>query len=305
MVDATTITPADFTDPRLTFTATDTVAIDHYEVDVNGSGFTIALSGVDLSTIGTISAVTLNVVTVRVYDTAGNFTDTIMQFYPIVTITSSIVISNAAIPAATIGIVVTGPNDITAVTAEYNNVAVGITCPDLANPADDTIQCTLDNPLTVSGTLEVFGEDSNGPGSVSSQQYIIETTNPVITPSTPTVISQATITDSSFVITDAYGISIVTFTGVANTLACIPVVPTAAVSTTCTGSITASGTLSVDVTDTAGNTASVTEDYIVDNAAPTISALTPVAGLYNSAQAITFTVQDTNAGIVPGDVVIT
>lgn len=153
--------------------------------------------------------------------------------------------------------------------------------------------------------LEIFAEDINAPGAVSTQNYVYDTTPAVLTPTVPTIISQTTITDSSFVITDANGVSIVTFTGVGNTFTCVPAAPTGAASTTCTGSITASGTLTINITDNAGNTTSGTQAYIVDAVAPTISALSPVAGLFNASQTVTFTVQDTNAGIIPGDVVIT
>ena len=297
-VDPVTLTPTDFTDPTLAFLATDTVGVDHYQVQVNGGGYTTQTSPLAI----TASAVSINTVNVRAYDAAGNVTTQTVSFYPSVIITAPTTISNTGINDTTIRVV--GPNDITSVTATIDGVGVSLTCPDLA-AVDNDITCTVDGGVPTGGTLVVSAADTNGPGAASTQAYTYDTTAPAITPSTPTSISQTAIADSSFVVTDANGIFLVTFTGATNTISCAPVLPTLTNTTTCTGSVTASGVLTVNTTDTAGNTNSTTHTYYIDAVAPTISAFSPVAGIYNAAQAVTFTVSDTNSGIIPGNVSIT
>jgi hypothetical protein len=186
-----------------------------------------------------------------------------LQFYPSVIITAPTTIDNNTITDTSLQIV--GPYDITSVSATIDGIPVTLTCQDnQTNGAggpngtsdltdtDPDITCTVDGGIPNGGVLAVTATDSLGsPAVTTTQSYVNDIVNPVITPSTPTVISQNTITDSSFVITDANGISIVSFTGVANTLVCTPLVPTLTSSTTCTGSISASGTLTINVTDTA------------------------------------------------------
>lgn len=98
VIDATTVTPLDFTDPTLAWSATDGVAIDHYEVNVNGGGFTVQTSPYTILA----SIVSLNTVIVRAYDTAGNTTDTTISFYPIVVITAPTTVKNSNITNTTI-----------------------------------------------------------------------------------------------------------------------------------------------------------------------------------------------------------
>jgi hypothetical protein len=266
------VDPVIFTNPILLFTATDGVAIDHYEVELNGGGYTTQTSPMAL----TVNPLVANTVSVKAFDTAGNVTTQSIQFYPAVIITAPTTISNTTITDTTIRVV--GANDILTVTAPGYTV----NCPDLGS-VDSDIECTITGGISATGTLTIQAEDASGPGPVSTQDYIIDTTDPTLFVSSPTLAAQATITNSFFVIEDDYGISAVTFSGAANTFSCTPTLPTSATQVVCTGDVTASGTLTIDATDTAGNTDSESRDYIIDAIPPTIM-LSPAPGLYNSSQ---------------------
>lgn len=144
-VDPVTNTPMDFTDPELTWSATDTVAIDYYEVQVCNPICGIYTTQTTPYVI-LASDTALNTVNFRAYDTAGNMTLGTIQFYPAVIITAPTTISNAAINDTTIRVV--GPYDIIAVTATLDGLPVTLTCPDLAG-VDNDIDCTVDGGVPI------------------------------------------------------------------------------------------------------------------------------------------------------------
>jgi uncharacterized protein YjiK len=316
VIDPLTLTPLDLTDPTITFSATDGVAVDHYELNVNGGGFATQTSPYAMTGASTSS---LNTVILRAYDTAGNVREQTAKFYPIITISAPTVLSNTTITDTTINILIGAPGYLDSASASYNGGgSTALTCVPAIATNPTTTNCTLDDNITVTSSLTVDATgDPDGPGpggSISgaqaTQTYIIETVVPTITPTTPTIFDTATITDASFVVADANGIASVTFGGTStNSFTCTPTpaMGSNVSSTTCTGTVSATGTLTVNATDRAGNSAvQYSGNFYIDATDPTLGTPTPVAGTYNTDPiVVTFSVTDTNSGLVPGDIAIT
>jgi len=89
--------------PRISFSTTDDTAIDRYEVDIDGAGFSVQTSPYE----PTLAALPSHTVTVRAYDDAGNFTESIVAYPPSVVITAPTTILNVDITDTTF--VVDGP----------------------------------------------------------------------------------------------------------------------------------------------------------------------------------------------------
>lgn len=113
----------------------------------------------------------------------------------------------------------------------------------------------------------------------ASLDITIDTTLPNISITAPTKLDNASITDTSFTLTDTNGVdisSIVLGTGSlsASGLSCTPA-SGIATSVTCSVSIDTSGNFSVTASDVAGNTRTVYENnYIVDTLAPSTPTVT-------------------------------
>lgn len=267
-VDPISITPVDFSDPYISFTAYHGVAMDHFEVNPNAAGYTTQTSPYAMTGASSTST---NTVLVKAYDTAGNTTIQSVSFYPSVIISAPTTISNTTITNTTINIV--GPYNIDTAPSTYNGGGVTLTCAPGLGGVSSNINCTVDGDITVTGTLSISATDMYpNSGATSTQGYTIETVLPVITATTPTLISQSTITDASFTITDVSGFTSVTFTGGGNNFTCsdgsLVVFPTTSNSVTCTGDITTTGTLAIVATDRAGNVKNLNTDFYVDSTDP-------------------------------------
>lgn len=101
--------------PILTFSSTDNIAIDHYEIVYSADD-----TGAGAGTLTTLNPATspasltldpdelVHTVIVRVYDTAGNVTEKTVKFPPLVNFTTPTLISNTPITDSTVTI--TSPN---------------------------------------------------------------------------------------------------------------------------------------------------------------------------------------------------
>jgi hypothetical protein len=287
----------------------------------------------------TVDPFQINTIVITVTDAAGNSSTSTTSFYPVVTIESPVAISNTATSITfddtwgngTNTVRVLGPTGISSATATLTPASTGIAAPvaltcnptlpfELPTPANATVgaasvwitYCTIpDIPSVVDTyTLTILAEQGGVSGPITTAQFIVEDTLPVVTITAPTTRSTVTITDTTVVITDANGISGVDFststaTHTFSDTSCVDngtslavTFPTTAASVTCTGTITGDGDLIAVVTDRAGNTASDTESYIIDADAPNIAFTTPATPVGATAtRNVVLTVTDPLGGV--------
>ncbi|MBP6037825.1 MAG: hypothetical protein KA604_00610 [Candidatus Saccharimonas sp.] len=317
--------------PVLSFSATDNIAVSHYEViytaDNSGPGVDSSSTTINPAT----SPVTLSLdpdeavhtVTVRVYDTAGNFTDHVIKFPPIVNFNAPTTLSNTPITNSTVTITSPLDNDLTNITLSPGTTGATLgACTgdggDVSAPYASPVTCVI-NAVNATGTVTVNATDSvTGAVGQNSQSYIIDTTPPVITISAPTKLHNAAITDTTVNVSDDIAIlasDIILGAGTTATATNFYCTQVNATQVSCTVKLDTSGNLEVSAMDKAGNTAAKSElGYIIDTDAPvvvidtlsTITALNqsayPVSGACTTADGnVTVTINGTTLSVPCAD----
>ncbi len=278
--------------PTITFSATDDVAVDYFEITYNtdngagGVGAPTTDSPVTSPVVLTLDPdEALHTITLRVYDTAGNFTDISSTFPPIVNFTVPTPINNATITDATVTVTSPAGNDLDNIIVSSGSATIG-TCTgfggDTVSPYANPVTCTMN--VTATGAVTVDARDSaNLAVGDSTTSFIIETTNPVAAVTAPTKTSNGAITNTTIVVTDNTAInaadvsvSAVNTTGTFSVsgLACVQTNSTQVDCTLQIDGNEGTGDLRVSYTDVAGNATSTDEaGYTIDQTAPG----TPVA----------------------------
>ena len=150
----------------------------------------------------------LHTIKVRCYDTAGNYSDNIIKFPPIVTFTTPTQLSNIAIEDATVTITSPDDNDIDNITLSStisptptltNCIGDG---GDITSPYASPVLCEI-HGIVQSGTVQIEARDvvTNGVGQ-NSVSFVIDTIPPVITITAPTIVSNTGITTTTMQVTD-------------------------------------------------------------------------------------------------------
>ncbi len=279
--------------PILNFAATDNIAVGHYEViyiaDNGGAGVSSTTTTMNAAT----SPVTLTLdpdesahtITIRVYDTAGNYTDHTIKFPPIVNFTAPTTLSSTSITNSTVTITSPMGNDLTDISFSAGTTgatlgtctgAGGDTTAPYANPVTYVI-----NSITATGSVTIDATDSvTGAIGQNSQSYVIDTTAPSITITAPTKLGNAPIANTTITITDNIAILAsnvhvdASSTATTSGFSCSQ---TTATRVDCTVSIDSSGDLVVTATDKAGNVTSKTEaSYVIDTTKPVVTIDTPL-----------------------------
>ena len=285
--------------PIFTFTPADNIAVDRVDIIYNiddGLGGTVGgattlSSAVSPATITFDPDEPIHTATLRVYDTAGNSTDSVLLFPPTVVFTTPTLISNVAINDSTVTVTSPTGNDITniALTPGTTGASLG-TCTgfggDLTSPYAQPVSCIISG-VSTTGTLMVSAEDDgNGAVGQNNQAYTIDTVDPApATFTAPTKAAGAAITDTTFAVLDDTGINSgdVSFAAI-NTTGAFSIsnqncVQTNAARVDCTLQVDANdgtGDVQATATDVAGNTIMVTEaGYVVDLTAPGTPAAAP------------------------------
>ena len=282
--------------PQVSFTALDNVSVAYYEVEYNIDNGTTGVGALTTISPATSPVVltldpdeTLHTITVRVYDTAGNVSESIVKFPPIVDITAPTPINNVAITDATITVTSPDGNDLENIVISGIAGATLGTCTgagsDTVTPYASPVVCDITS-VPVTGTLTVTAQDvGTSAEGQNMQSFIIETAPPTITITAPTKLDNATITDTTVTITDDtainaadISISAVNTTGTfsVSMLACTQ---TTATQVDCTLQIDGNegtGDLRITATDVAGNIQNTDEaSYEIDLTPPSTPVSAP------------------------------
>ncbi|MFS8130366.1 MAG: hypothetical protein ACMG57_00140 [Candidatus Dojkabacteria bacterium] len=267
--------PTNNVTPTVTFSTTDGVGIDHYEVQVDGGSFTTQTSGYVLPTLTD----GVHTVVVRAFDTAGNFTDgsagvTIdttppAAFTPIISPAS---LTNNQTPTLTFS---------TTDTSGINHYEVQIDGGSYTTQTSPYVLPTLAEGVH---SINVAAFDNAGNSRIENVGVTIDLTGAVITFTVPTLVSNSPVTDTTFSVVDNFGINVADVNAIGGSINCTQ---TTAVRLDCTSIISASGNLTINATDVAGNASSNSSNgYTVDAVAPVVTITAPTK---NSAVTITDT----------------
>ena len=280
--------PHSVDNPQITFSATDNINIDHYEVTYIADNGGAGVSGTTTIINPATSPVNLNLdsdenlhtVMVVVYDVAGNSTTKSLKFPPTINFQSPYLSNNNPM---TTQVVITSPlgNNIDNITIS-NAGGTGATLGSCTGGQGGGVYsspttCDINN-ITSTGLIEITARDTgiNVTGK-NSQTYTIDTTDPVITITAPTKLKNSSITDTTIQVTDNNGITAsnvnidVSSSVTTSNFNCTQ---TTSTQVDCTISIdgpTDSNphNLIISVTDDAGNQLTQTEsNYIIDTTAP-------------------------------------
>lgn len=285
--------------PVLNFAGTDNIAVDHYEILYIADNGAAGVSGSTTTMNPATSPATLTLdpdevvhtITIRVYDTAGNYTEHVIKFPPIVNFTAPTTLSNVAINTSTVTVTSPMGNALTGITLNAGTTGASLgTCTgaggDTTDPYESPVTCVINN-VSSTGSVTVNATDSvTGAIGQNSQSYVIDITAPVIDITAPTKLNNASITDTTITITDDVALLAADVTVSGSTTATtsnFSCTQTNATRVDCTIHIDASGNLVIAVADKAGNTATKTEAaYVIDTTAPvvTIGSL-PVVNVSN------------------------
>ncbi|MCB9808981.1 hypothetical protein H6776_01135 [Candidatus Nomurabacteria bacterium] len=292
-IDVTTNDP---NNPIITFSSLDNVAVDYYEIDyVDSSGnpqtLSPATSPVTLSLDPNelMTAPFYHEITVRVFDTAGNSSESEVRFVPLITFSTPTPISNTTITDATFTVTTPSGNNISAINVFDGGTGATLgTCTDTNSnttaPYVQPVTCTI-GALTTTGTITVTATDAgNGAIGKNNQSFIIETILPTITVTAPTKADNAAITNTTITVQDDTAINAGDVSVVAtNTVGSFSISNVSCTQTNtsrvdCTLQIddhTGTGDIQINVTDVAGNTNTATETGYEIDVTPPATPATP------------------------------
>lgn len=287
-VDTTTV-PFTVNEPQLTFSATDNVGIDHYEVeyilDNNAAGVggatTIINPAASPISLDLDPDEPLHTIIVRAIDTVGNIQTTVLKFPPTVVFGTPTLFSTAP-SSSTVTITSPVGNDIddivinSGITGAVLGGCVGAGA-DTTLPYASPVVCDIDNIIDT-GSVEITARDSVLLAiGQNVQTYTIDTVSPTVTITPGVKVSQAAITDTVITVTDDNGIDAgAVVLGAGTTAATSGFVCTQVnvSQVSCTISIDGAvnaGAVDIEIlaTDLAGNVTIVSETgYSVDTIAP-------------------------------------
>ena len=180
--------------PIVTFTADDNVGVARFDVIYTpynggaGVGVPVMITGSasPLSLILDLDEVTLtnvHTITIRAFDTAGNMSEDIIKFPPIVNFTAPTVVSNATINNATVAISSPAGNNIDNITIGGPTGATLGACTGsnggTSAPFVQPVTCQINN-IASSGTVQIRAQDAvNGATGQNSQSFVVDTTGNV------------------------------------------------------------------------------------------------------------------------------
>ncbi len=277
--------------PTVTFITNDNVAVSRTDITYNtnnggaGAGAPATITNATSPTALVLDPDELiHEITVRTYDTAGNFFDNIVRFPPVINFTAPTRVKNSPIHDATVTVFTPSGNDISVL-----NLTAGSTGATLAHcvgaggdttlPYAQPVTCEIQN-ITATGTVRIDATDA-GNGATGNNQllFTIETTPPTVSIASPTKRSNNPITNTVVTATDNYGVAAgdVALTAINQTGGFdISAVNCAQISFTevrCTLTVNGdegTGDIRVNVADLAGNTrTSTATGYVIDTTQPT------------------------------------
>ncbi|MDD2986129.1 hypothetical protein [Flavobacterium sp.] len=208
-------TPYSINSPLVEFNSTDNIAIDYcllnYFEDDNVVGTTSgALTSINPAVSPLIVALDpdqiLHTITVRCFDTAGNFAQNSITFPPIVAFNAPTQISNTPITDATVTITSPNGNDIDSIVLTSNSSGAFLGA---CNPITGVfgqylspVTCSLEG-ITQSMTIQIDARDvlTNAVGQ-NSMSFIIDTVSPSISITAPTLVSHTGISNTTIRVTD-------------------------------------------------------------------------------------------------------
>jgi len=287
--------------PTLTFSATDNIGIDHYEIDyiaVGGSAIITLNPATSPATLTLDLKNSPHTVTVRAVDAAGNTSESVVQFPLTVNFTAPTTLSNADITDSTVTITSPDGSNLATITISASSgSAPALTCPGTA-PYTSPLTCTI-GAITQIQLLIVTAVDVDGASGEKWQSYYIETVIPVIAVTAPTKSDNGDITDTTVEITDNYKVDAadvtITATNITDTFSITAVncVQTHTTQVDCTLTLTGEGTgdLHIAVSDAAGNSATGDENaYLIDKTTPlNPTVTTPINGQIVGPNTLIFT----------------
>ena len=188
-VDPISSTPSDFSDPVITFSATDNLSGTlTYAVSVNGGSFSTTTSPYSASGIDPDVS---NSVTVMACDEAGNCSTYTVYFYPAVMIDAPTIESRTDILDTEVTIIepTSSSYDLASVVATLDGNPVTIVCSPVVGTGVKTTTCSISGGIEApsdhsnDGThiLVVSATNSNSVLGRSSQSFLIDTIAPTIT----------------------------------------------------------------------------------------------------------------------------
>ncbi len=300
-ISVNTDAPFSVDGPRVTFSALDNVSVAKFTITYNSDD---GLGG-SIGTWVTIDPATspltlaldpdeiLHTVTVTVFDTAGNFTSSTIQFPPSVTFNAPTTLSGWIISDSTVTINNPSGNDVSNITLLANTTNATLwTCTgsgsDSTAPYATPVTCIINN-ITGSGTITVSGDDSVlGATGMNSQSYIIDNEPAVITITAPTKLSWTGIINTTIEVIDNNGIlasNVVIGWSTTASTSNYSCTQTNSSTVDCTIQIDDSWNLQITATDNAGNSSSTSENnYIIDT--------TPAVITLNGSWTITLEIGD-------------
>lgn len=269
------VSPTINTQPTVTFSTTDDVGIDHYEVKIDLGSFSTRTSPYQTPVL----AQGAHTITVRAIDLAGNTRDGSVNitvdlgspdpFTPTLNVSSPT--SNTQ-PTVTFSTNDSGSIDHYEVQVDSGSFTTQTSPYQLPAQADGshviTVRAFDDEGNTTDGTVSVT----------------IDTTGPVISTSAPKKLSNVDITNTTATITDESGVVVADVSSVGAVKNCSQYNAT---TVTCSFTISSSGDVTINADDALNNTSSTTiTGYVIETTAPQI---TITAGIKTSAAAITDT----------------
>ena len=290
--------------PVLTFSGSDNVAVDHYEIQYDGAG---PFSTVTSPLTTTFNTTDVHSATLKAIDTAGNEITKTIHWPPQIVINAPTVLSNG--PITDTSFTITSPSGaditITAIaggTGFTNCTGAG---GDTTSPYASPVTCD-GGTISNTGDLEITASDGVGTGN-ALQHYVVDNSDPSITITPNTTVDNQSITDTKIIVTDDNGINAndvgvdTTNTTVSySNFSCTQITNTkVSCSISIDGQTEPTQNLVVVASDQAGNNATASQNgYRVDTIAPAPPTINqPTDGLVttNKTPAVTGTAEANSA----------
>ena len=310
-INVNTQSPYSLHAPQITFASTDNIALSYCEVEYLWDDWNIGtMSGSIIIEMPSISPLVINLdpdeilhtVTVRCYDTAGNVSQNIVRFPPLVNFTTPTQISNISIEDATVTL--TSPQD-----NDLDNIQITSTI----TPAPTVTNCIWSGndttePYASPAVCEIHGVSQSWTVQIAvrdtvtlaiwdnSTSFIIDIVSPIWLFNVPTLLSHTGITNTTVTITDDIMIYATWVTLSWTTTANISNFSCVQINTTtveCSMQVNDDGDIVIQIEDYAGNIISVAQTgYVIDTIYPVINILDDANPFPNTWDTISVNVSD-------------